>query len=534
MAIIQITNMESVLIHVSEFGTWVACGRLYLDLRRIIEVQEDNFFSFSQMLDAYGNIRLSEPEAYIITRLKSQWRQFIQKPSISFAGSKASLGLESVHSFQALTEDAQLRLNPQTERLSIKLSSPDFETLWRNFQNKSQFEQTRESGLLFLGLYSFPDGVNPKKLEISDLFLEKLLTRVTDYKSERTLESLKGSAEYGPTEFGIRISAEYSEEWRINDERYVKFREIRSKRLSKKSWNESSFLEHSDLLESILSFSEESHKILGIPPLAAISFFKCYTEYVLQGNKLNLDEVNKSASYMLSRGFDNDCFNFIYVVGCAIGFEQVANIRYRFFQDNFLVFDKNLFSKSNEKYDLDIFRIKLNQAATSQDLNGNENDALSNFQPDLSDRADVVSLSIDAVTYGEDRSTTKVHELDNKDLLQSPLTEGLSQSKLSETESNDLNSEQLDKNVDKTFESSNKFDLTDKLSIKSPVVDLNEKSTIPPIAGVAQDLSNQSLISTNKNLRKKNSETFAKTKEVQLVSEKEEPETKKRTRQIKK
>jgi hypothetical protein len=349
--------MEIILIHVSEFGSWVASSKLNVDLRRVIFVKNNDFNSFSQLLDAYGNIRVSEPEAYIVAILKHEWRQSIQRASISSSGSKASLGLESVFSFQALTGDAQLRLNSQTERLSIKLSPPEFEVLWRDFQSQSQLQQARESGETFLGLYSFPAEVSPSCLAISDLLLSNLLTRINDYKSERTLEGLKGFAEYGPTEFGIRISSAHSEEWRRDDERYIRFRQIRSEKLSKKLWNDVSYLDFPELRNSILSFDSESRSILGVPPLAAVSYFKFYAEFILQGGKLSFEGINKTAAYLLSLGHAEDCFNFIFMLGAVIGPEQVATIKYRSFKDSFSIFNQSRFTKSDEILDLNLFRI---------------------------------------------------------------------------------------------------------------------------------------------------------------------------------
>jgi hypothetical protein len=353
--------METILIHVSEFGSWVGSSRLNIDLQRIIAVNNSDLSSFSRLLDAYGNVRISEPEAYILVRLKNSWRQSIFKASNSFAASKVSLDLEAVLSFQALTLDAELRLNSQTERLSIKLTPPEFETLWRNFQSHSQLQEVRECGAEFLSLYSFTGEIKPSNLEISDLVLSNLLARVTDYKSERKLESLKGLAEYGPTEFGMRISAAYNEEWRNSEERYVKFREIRSKQLTTKSWNDVSPLDFPDLRESILSFDLESRNILGIPPLAAVSYFNFYAEYILQGKRLNLEAIKKTASDMLALELNEDCFNFLYILGCSIGAEQVAAIKYRLFQNKYPVFREGQLSNSHKELDSNLFEIYSSQ-----------------------------------------------------------------------------------------------------------------------------------------------------------------------------
>lgn len=349
--------METILIHVSEFGSWVSSNRLNIDLRRIIPVKNDDINSFLRLLDGYGNIRTSEPEAYIVARLKNCWRKFILRPSNLFSGAKVALELSAVEEFQALTQDAQLRLNSQTERLSISLSTPEYEIFWREFQSRSQLIEARESGFSFLEIYSFPSKLSAKYLDISDSLLNNLLTRISDYKSERTLEGLKGLAEYGPTEFGMRISSAHDESWRNNDERYVRFRQIRSERLSNKPWNEVCFLEFPDLVDSILSFANESKIILGIPPLAGVSFFKFYAEFILQGRKLNLEGINKEASSMLSLGYEEDCFSFIFMLGAAIGSEHVAAIKYGIFRDSFSVFNQDKFLKANEFRNINLFRV---------------------------------------------------------------------------------------------------------------------------------------------------------------------------------
>ena len=375
--------MERILVHVSEFGSWVAFGKLKIDLRRIV-LQDEEKNSIFQLLEAFGTVHINEPEAYVLVTLKNNWRQYIAKSVKSLNGSIANLDLEAVSSFQALTQDAELRLNSQTERLSIKLAPPEFEDMWRDYQKQFQLQEARESGAVFLSLYSFPERVGLQNIDISDIFLCNLLTRITDYKGERQLESLKESAEYGPTEFGMRISSSFDDNWRKNEKRYINFRKIRTELLFKKSWNDVDFLEFPSLCDSILSFSEESQNILGVNPFAAISYFKFYAEFVLQGNKLNLEAINKHACKLISMGHSQACFNFIFLLGCSIGPEQVSSIRYKLFRDKFPIFYKNKISQSKALLDFNLFKIVvdleshlvLHQNESSNNLTTSDNSTL--------------------------------------------------------------------------------------------------------------------------------------------------------------
>jgi hypothetical protein len=151
--------MHKILLHFSEFFTWVSTGYIEINLNRV-----NNFSfgenSFEMLLDSYDNLKITEPEAYVITTLNPDWGDYIKVTSSSRA-SKIGLKIECVMNFQTLTKDAQLRVSPQTERLMVKFSEPEFESFWITYKNKFEFNQIRENGLNFLGLFKFPEKTFP-------------------------------------------------------------------------------------------------------------------------------------------------------------------------------------------------------------------------------------------------------------------------------------------------------------------------------------------------------------------------------------
>lgn len=414
-----------------------------IELRRIIDVNYDDFNSFLQLIDAFGNVRSSEPEAFLLAKLKKTWRQSIEKAPNSFTGSKVSLDLDSVVSFQAITSDAQIRLNSQSERLSIKLSKPESEDFWRKFQSQSQLQDVRKSGETFLSLYSFPSDSVLSVVDISDPLLTKLLTRISSYDGERMLEKLKGEAEFGPTEFGIRLSSAFNEEWRKKDERYVKFREIRSKLLSKKSWNNVSYLDFPELCDSIRSFDIESRNIIGIPSLAAVSYFQHNAEFTMQGNKLNLKGINKTTTDMLSLGNLEDCLYFLYILGCSIGVENVAAIKYRLSKDNFPVFNQNHLTRSDEIFDKNLFIINIKKDILPTTASDNLLENISDDSPTSSVK-DLEEKVVESEIADPKIIDTHFNLQQTKDQIEDTFSLNEEKKKPVETELNKLQTENMD------------------------------------------------------------------------------------------
>jgi hypothetical protein len=246
----------------------------------------------------------------------------------SSRASKIGLKIECVMNFQTLTKDAQLRVSPQTERLMVKFSEPEFESLWIFYKNKFEFNQIRENGLNFLGLFKFPDKPLIPRKHVDDSALTKLLQRLGDHGMERQLEAEKGKSSYGLLEFSIRFSMNFHNEWRKSDERYLRLKELRDSKLSNESWNASSFLDFPEICTALESLNEDSYKFFGADSISLACFFQHRVEFLDNQEKLNLEAIIRDASKMFINEYDDACFNFLYLIGCLIGPEKVVELKY--------------------------------------------------------------------------------------------------------------------------------------------------------------------------------------------------------------
>jgi hypothetical protein len=334
--------MDYLLIHISEFALWVTNGTLKINIQRIIFIKdEDDSESYLRLLDAFDNVRISEPEAYLIVRLNSNWRGFLSKPQFLFNSTSANLSVESVINFQALTSDSQIRLRSQTERLNIKLAASNFEKDWLKLQRRTKIWEIKNNGSKFLDLFSFPNNEVPVVTSISDELLESLISPITEYEQQRTLEEQKGMASYGPLELGIRLSLFFDSSW-LKEDRYLKFKNLRSEHLNI-SWDRKSFLDFPEIINALSLFNEDSQNLLGSDPIACTSFFLHKAIFSNLENQLNMKLIHKDANFMFLNGYKQSCFDFLYLLGCSLESSYLSFTRY------ILSPEKYNFIKSEEK-----------------------------------------------------------------------------------------------------------------------------------------------------------------------------------------
>ena len=370
--------MDLILLHVSEFYTWAATSYLRMDVARVLTINVDSNENVQTLFDSYGHILISEPESYLVATLTADWRHSLLRPARTISGSVSIFPLEAVEEFHALTADARLRLGSQAERLSIVLGETKLEKFWREYQLSEKLAQDHAAGRLFLSLFKFPASSESKITgmhSLSDESLNELLTRITDYKEEQRLQTVKNTAEYGLYEFGIRLANSFPKEWRSNDIFYARFREVRSRYLEAKSWDSISYLDYPEVVAALVALDDISKKTIGVDPFAGACFFLQRAQYDLSSKRsVDLSSLNRDARKLISIDRLESCFLFLYLVGCNLGLEVVSKIRHYLNPERFATIKPDSINRNLNDFNADAFDL------TSRCLDGPANQSESRDQ----------------------------------------------------------------------------------------------------------------------------------------------------------
>ena len=356
-------NMDLILLHVSEFYSWAATSYLRMDVGRVLTINVDSNENVQTLFDSYGHILISEPESYIVATLVADWRRSLLRPARTTSGAVSVFPLEVVEEFHALTDDARLRLGSQAERLSVVLGETKLEQFWRKYQNSEKLAQDHAAGRLFLSLFNFPassDGKFNGMRSLSDERLNELLTRITDYKEEQRLQTVKNTAEYGLYEFGIRLANSFPKEWLTSNPSYANFRTVRSKYLAGKSWDSTSYLDFSEIIEALFALEPNAKENIGVDPFSAACFFLHRAKYDLSGRRsIDFSLVRSDARKLIAIDRPESCVLFLYLVGCNLGLEVVSKIGYHLNPEKFSTIktesiNRNLNDLNADAFDLTI------------------------------------------------------------------------------------------------------------------------------------------------------------------------------------
>jgi hypothetical protein len=352
-------NMDLILLHVSEFYSWTATSYLRMDVGRVLTINVDSNESVQTLFDSYGHILISEPESYIVASLTADWRHSLLRPVRTTTGSVSIFPLEVVEDFHALTDDARLRLGSQAERLCVVLGETKFEQFWRKYQLSEKLAQDQSAGRLFTNLFNFPSSSDFKLSGmhlLRDERLNELLTRITDYKEEQRLQTVKNTAEYGLYEFGIRLANSFPKEWRSNDIGYARFREVRSRYLQAKSWDSISYLDYPEVVASLDALEDISKETIGVDPFAGACFFLQRVKYELSGKRsIDFSSLKSDAKKLISLGKPESCLLFLYIFGCNLGLETVSKIRYHLNSEKFPTIKSDSINRNFNDLNVDAF-----------------------------------------------------------------------------------------------------------------------------------------------------------------------------------
>lgn len=352
-------NMDLILLHVSEFYSWTATSYLRMDVGRVITINVDSNESVQTLFDSYGHILISEPESYIVASLTADWRHSLLRPVRTTTGSVSIFPLEVVEDFHALTDDARLRLGSQAERLCVVLGETKFEQFWRKYQLSEKLAQDHAAGRLFINLFNFPASSDFKFSGmhlLSDERLNELLTRITDYKEDQRLQTVKNTAEYGLYEFGIRLANSFPKEWRSNDVGYARFREVRSRYLQAKSWDSISYLDYPEVVASLYALEDISKETIGVEPFAGACFFLQRAKYELSGKRsIDFSSLKSDSKKLISLGRPESCLLFLYIFGCNLGLEKVSKIRYHLNSEKFPTIKSESINRNFNDFNADAF-----------------------------------------------------------------------------------------------------------------------------------------------------------------------------------
>ncbi len=301
--------MYFVLLHVSEFGSLVSSGHISIYLNRIKFINDLEIEGLNLLLEA-PYIRLSEPEAYVVANIDPYWRENIGT-ALSHEPTIATIRLKSVVNFSAITSTAQKLLSSRAERLFVKFGSPVLEKHWEEYCRRSEFYERKNSSENFIRL--FGGRFSSESYKKPDLSSKDLLTKTLELRPKSDLEKSYGLAKYGVFEFSIRLSNEFSPEWR-QSKKYEYLKKVREELLADKTERELHFLDVPEVCCALQELSDESKNKLGYEPLALACFYQCMWHYDLH-KKIAIEEIYVCAKLLIEWGMTRACGEFLTLIG---------------------------------------------------------------------------------------------------------------------------------------------------------------------------------------------------------------------------
>ena len=324
----KITNMNIVILHISELSAMVLTGRVSLRSDRMAFLEEKG--SIESLLKQAGYIKPSEPEAYLICNLRNNLLEGSKNKVIEIHTNDL---LEII----PLTNDAKRSINPLTERLHLRISSPRWENDWRKYVDQAILEDRDLAAKKFASFYKIPFSSDFEWIPYPGTY-EFIIKDIGVGQSQ--LERQMEFADLGVLEFCIRIANNHDKAWREQDANYASLKSLRLKHLSGINKNDFSFIDSPEICNALKLFEEESKKIFGYSPLALSAFFEIYRRFLVS-KAFDLNAIRILAIKFIEYKLHDDANDFIHLVGYASGLELTMPLDYSLNKDRYSIISLN-------------------------------------------------------------------------------------------------------------------------------------------------------------------------------------------------
>jgi hypothetical protein len=142
-----------------EWLNWIAIGRIRCNGRVTRVNGIDDQIGFNLLLDRSPDISIDDDQAYILAKLKPNFRSFQQDVLSASSQELAWLPVEAVEEFLAVSDRGARLIEADSHRAKVKLGPPVFQTCWKNWtqiQKQIRADDRGRSLVKVLGL-SEPD-----------------------------------------------------------------------------------------------------------------------------------------------------------------------------------------------------------------------------------------------------------------------------------------------------------------------------------------------------------------------------------------
>jgi hypothetical protein len=324
----KITNMNIVILHISELSAMVLTGRVSLRTDRIVFLEAKD--SIESLLTQTGYIKPSEPEAYLICILMDNLLEESKNKIIEIHTNDL---LEII----PLTNDAKRSINPLTERLHLRISSPRWENDWHKYVDQTILEDRDIAARKFANFFNIPFSSDFKWLPYPGTY-EFIIKDIGVGQSQ--LERQMEFSDLGVLEFCIRLANNHDKTWREQDANYVSLKSLRLKYLSSINKKDFSFIDSPEICNALKLFVEESKKSFGYSPFALSAFFEVYRRFLVS-KVYDLNAIRLLAVKFIEYKLHDDANDFIHLIGYASGLELIMPLDYSINKDRYSILSLN-------------------------------------------------------------------------------------------------------------------------------------------------------------------------------------------------
>lgn len=150
-----------------EWLNWIAIGRIRCNGRvtRLNDVEDQ--IGFSLLLDSAPDISIDDDQAFILAKLKPNFRSFQQDVLSASSQELTWLPLEAVEEFLPVSERGERLIEADSQRAKVKLGNPVFQSSWKEWtqtQKQIRADSRGRSLVKVLGLNDPDLHVIPKQI----------------------------------------------------------------------------------------------------------------------------------------------------------------------------------------------------------------------------------------------------------------------------------------------------------------------------------------------------------------------------------
>jgi len=189
----EVQSMWMVVVTYPEWLNWIAWGHLRLNTRIGRVTGPEDVAGFAQLMHRCPDLRVDDEQAFVLARLKPQFRSLLEDVPGSTVPEVANLSLQAVSEFLPVTARAARLLEADAHRARARLSAPLFEAAWAQWATQRKEADAHRRGQALASVLGIPE-VDLTQIPQS---IQPYLTGGVPPPNVDRLDKLKGSRAYG-------------------------------------------------------------------------------------------------------------------------------------------------------------------------------------------------------------------------------------------------------------------------------------------------------------------------------------------------